>query len=84
MDSEVITKHKTLEGESNMKHVKLTVEGMSCNHCVVSIEGAVKELGAVGKVDLTNKTVDVTFDDAQVSLDKIKEAIEDQGYDVKE
>lgn len=66
-----------------MQNVRLNVEGMSCNHCVVSIEGAVKELGAVGKVDLANKTVDVVFDESQVTLDIIKEAIEDQGYDVK-
>lgn len=66
-----------------MQNVRLNVEGMSCNHCVVSIEGAIKELGAVGKVDLANKTVDVVFDESKVTLDAIEEVIEDQGYDVK-
>ncbi len=66
-----------------MKNVRLTVEGMSCNHCVGSIEGAVRELGAVGKVDLAAKTVDFIFGYTQVSLEQIKETIEDQGYDVK-
>jgi len=66
-----------------MKNVTLQVEGMSCNHCVVSIEGALKELGAAGKVNLASKTVDVTFEEMAVTLEAIKEAIEDQGYDVK-
>ena len=35
-----------------MKNITLKVEGMSCQHCVNSIEGALKEIGATGKVDL--------------------------------
>ena len=66
-----------------MAIVTLMVEGMSCGHCVSTVEGAVKQVGASGKVDLAAKTVAVTYDEASVSLDAIKEAIEDQGYDVK-
>jgi copper chaperone len=66
-----------------MKNVTLQVEGMSCNHCVATIEGALKEIGASGKVDLAGKTVTVTFDEEKVSLEAVKEAIEEQGYDVK-
>lgn len=66
-----------------MKNVTLQVEGMSCNHCVNAVEGTLKNIGASGKVDLTSKTVDVSFDESKVSLEAIKEAIEDQGYDVK-
>jgi copper chaperone len=65
-----------------MQTVTLNVEGMSCGHCVNSVEGAVKNLGASGKVDLDSHSVTVEFDDSQVSLDAIKVAIEDQGYDV--
>ncbi|EMT51453.1 MULTISPECIES: copper ion binding protein [Brevibacillus] len=65
-----------------MQNVTLKVEGMSCNHCVNSIEKALKELGAAGKVDLAAKTVEVSFDEGKLTVDAIKEAIEDQGYDV--
>jgi copper chaperone len=65
-----------------MQNVTLQVEGMSCGHCVNSVEGAVKNLGASAKVDLTNKSVSIDYDDAKVSLAAIKEAIEEQGYDV--
>ncbi|MCM3431699.1 copper ion binding protein [Brevibacillus agri] len=65
-----------------MKKLTLQVEGMSCQHCVISIEGALKEIGAAGKVDLGSNTVDVTYDEEKVTLDAVKEAIEEQGYDV--
>ncbi|MBP1156959.1 MULTISPECIES: cation transporter [unclassified Paenibacillus] len=66
-----------------MTNVTLKVEGMSCGHCVNSVEGAIKELGAQGKVDLTNRIVSVEFDETQLTLERIKEAIEEQGYSVQ-
>lgn len=65
-----------------MANVVLKVEGMSCGHCVNSVETAVSSLGASGKVSLAEKKVTVEYDESKVSLDAIKAAIEDQGYDV--
>ncbi|MBP1154661.1 MULTISPECIES: copper ion binding protein [unclassified Paenibacillus] len=65
-----------------MQQTTLKVEGMSCNHCVNSIEKALKQLGAEGKVDLGGKSVTVDYDESKLTLETIKEAIEDQGYDV--
>lgn len=65
-----------------MKNVTLNVEGMSCGHCVNSIEGALKAVGAKGKVDLSGGTVAVTFDETKLTLKAIKETIKEQGYDV--
>lgn len=65
-----------------MKTDTLTVKGMSCGHCVNAIEGAVKKLGATGKVDLAANTVTVEYDESRISVEAIKEAVEDQGYDI--
>jgi copper chaperone len=65
-----------------MPNITLEVKGMSCGHCVNSVEGAVRKLGAEAAVDLPNGKVSVTFDDSKIGLAAIKEAIEDQGYDV--
>lgn len=65
-----------------MTKVTLNVEGMSCGHCVNSVEKALKEIGAAGKVDLNAKKVEVEYDDSVLNQDVIKEAIEEQGYDV--
>lgn len=67
-----------------MENTTLNVEGMSCQHCVNSIETNVGELNGVNsvKVHLDAGTVDVTFDTEKVVLKDITEVIEDQGYDV--
>ena len=68
-----------------MEKITLNVQGMSCGHCVKAVEGSVGVLNGVSsvKVDLKAATVDVEFDVKQVSLEQIKETIDDQGYDVK-
>lgn len=67
-----------------MEKVTLTVNGMSCGHCVNAIEGNVGKLNGVSevKVHLSEGKVDVEFDSTVVSLEEIKETIDDQGYDV--
>ena len=62
----------------------ISVPDISCNHCKMSIEGAVGALSGVEKVEvhIEPRTVDVDFDDASVSLDAIHAAIEEQGYEV--
>ncbi|MGW9124280.1 copper ion binding protein [Paenibacillus chitinolyticus] len=65
-----------------MTNQTLQVEGMSCQHCIISIEGALKEIGAAGKVNLASGTVDVSYEENRVSIEAIKEAIDKQGYDV--
>ncbi|WP_394239370.1 copper chaperone CopZ [Niallia oryzisoli] len=68
-----------------MEKVTLNVEGMSCGHCVKAVEGSVGKLNGVAsvKVSLENKSVDVEYNADEVTLDTIKETIDDQGYDVK-
>lgn len=65
-----------------MANTVLKVDGMSCGHCASAIEKALEESGASGKVDLAGKKVEVQYDESKVSLESLKAAIEDQGYDV--
>jgi len=66
----------------SMATVTLQVKGMSCGHCVQSVQNALKEIGAAGTVDLASGKVTVEYEEGKVSLEALKEAIEDQGYDV--
>lgn len=63
----------------------IAVEGMSCNHCKQAIEGALTNLDGVttAEVNLEAGNVTVDYDQTQVTTDNMKEAIEDQGYDIK-
>ena len=67
-----------------MQTTTLDVTGMTCGHCKMSVEGALEQLEGVSKVEVNLNTgeVEVTYDESKVSLDKMKEAVEDQGYDV--
>ena len=67
-----------------MEKATLKVKGMSCGHCVNAVEGSVGALSGVSlvKVDLKAATVDVEYNQQEVTLEKNKETIDDQGYDV--
>lgn len=67
-----------------MEKAIIKVDGMSCGHCVKAIETAVSALPGVTAVaaDLAAKTVTVEYDPALAPLEKIKDEIEEQGYDV--
>ncbi len=62
----------------------LNVEGMSCMHCVNAVKNAVGSLPGISKVDvdLEGKKVAVEYDSNQVNIEKIKDKIEDAGYEV--
>ena len=72
-----------MEGTTVKKEI--LVEGMSCGHCVKRIENALKELEEVESVlvSLEDKKAEIVLKE-QVSDDKLKEVIEDAGYDVIE
>lgn len=67
-----------------MTNVTLKVEGMTCGHCKMAVEKALKSLSGVSQaeVNLAAKEVVVSYDAGQVELSAIKAAIEDAGYDV--
>lgn len=62
----------------------LNVQGMSCHHCVMAIEGGVGQLPGVFSVQVHLKEgkVDVEYDPSQISRAKIDETIDDLGYEV--
>jgi copper chaperone len=68
-----------------MTNQVFNVPDIHCDHCATSIEGAVGAIAGVEKVkvQIEDRTVDVTYDDASVELDAIVTAIEGQGYEVK-
>lgn len=63
-----------------MKSHQLTIEGMSCNHCVMHVR---KELGKIAGLvveDVQIGTANVQYDEHAVRQEKILQAIEEAGY----
>jgi copper chaperone len=66
-----------------MTEITLSVPEIHCDHCKMSIEGAVSALDGVDTATVTvdTATVAVTYDDP-TTMGAIVSAIEDQGYAV--
>ncbi|MGI6549237.1 MAG: copper chaperone CopZ [Syntrophomonadales bacterium] len=63
---------------------QLKVTGMSCNHCQRAVEDSLLALKGVNRaeVNLSQGTVTVEYDEAQVNLPAMKKSIEEAGYEV--
>jgi len=59
----------------------VSIEGMSCGHCVKHVKEALEELKGVSRIEVDLESKQATFE-GEVSDDVIKEAIEEAGYDV--
>jgi copper chaperone len=61
----------------------VAVEGLTCDGCARSVTRAVSALPGVESVavDLAGRRATVRYDVARVSLDRVREAIRDAGFD---
>ena len=67
-----------------MKSETIGVEGMSCDHCIKTIQKALAELVGVKSVSVSlgRKEVEVDFDENQVRLVEISSKINGAGFEV--
>lgn len=84
---EAVTKRDHPAGNSvaHMATTTLKVEGMTCGACTSAVESGFKGVGGVGKVSvsLVMERAVVTHDPARLSAEKVKEIIEDRGFDAE-
>lgn len=68
-----------------MNKVELKIEGMHCTGCSSRLEKVLNNLdGVKAQVSFEYKKAIVEYDDTKTSLDDIKEAIVDAGFEYKE
>jgi mercuric ion binding protein len=62
--------------------VTLTVPGMHCAACQITIKKALNKVEGVGKIDVSfeKKEAVVTFDDAKTKVEALLEATKNAGY----
>lgn len=62
---------------------ELVVKGMTCNHCVMHVSKAIKELEGVTKVDVDLSSGKVQVEHAsEIERIKFKEAVDEAGYEL--
>lgn len=69
-----------------MSNVSITIpiKGMSCQHCIRSIERGLSKVNGVlsVKADLLRKVAEISFDDALITEREIKNKIRELGFEV--
>ena len=63
-----------------MERVNLTIEGMTCEHCVRAVRGRLEQTDGVKVDDVTIGSATVEYDPAKTNVDVIEDAIADEGY----
>jgi copper chaperone len=64
-----------------MKTIK--IKGMTCNHCVMAVTKALKEIDGITNVKVDLQKAEASFDEAKpVDMGVVKERIRKAGYDV--
>ena len=69
-----------------MKEIKLEIEGMHCTGCSNRLEKVLNNIEGVtsAQVNFNEKSAIVNFDEGKVTIEKIKENIEDAGFIAEE
>ncbi len=70
--------------QSNVKEIRVTIEGMTCSGCEAHIENEVNKLDGILKVDADYEAANTTvkYDETKVDLQKIETAILSTGYKI--
>ena len=63
--------------------ITINIDGMSCMHCVASVNNALQDLDGVNSVEvsLEQKNAVVEFDNAKPSAEDLINTVEDIGFD---
>ncbi len=69
-----------------MKEIKLNIAGMHCEGCSTRLQKVLNNQDGVSeaKVSLEAKEAVIKFDESQISIDELKEAVEDAGFEAEE
>lgn len=65
-----------------MAEITLKIEGMSCQHCVMSVKKAVDSIDGVRSSDITVGSALVVYDNTKTNRDAVALAIKNAGYRV--
>ena len=63
-----------------MQALHLTIEGMTCEHCVRAVDGRLRRTPGVDVANVAIGSAQVRYDPTITSVDEIAEVIADEGY----
>lgn len=66
-----------------MAEIKLNIEGMSCQHCVMAVKKALSGLSGVTSSEVEIGSALVKYDESKTTRDELKGAVEKAGFTVR-
>jgi copper chaperone len=63
-----------------MIEIKLRIEGMSCQHCVMNVRRALESVEGVATAEVTIGSARVLYDETKTGPEALRQAIEEAGY----
>jgi copper chaperone len=66
-----------------MNRTTLTIEGMSCGHCVSAVERALERKAGVRVEQVEIGSARVAYDPERIRPEELREAVEEEGYRVR-
>lgn len=63
-----------------MEPLHLTIEGMTCEHCVRAVDGRLRKTAGVEVERVKVGSADLRYDPARTNVDEIADVIADEGY----
>jgi len=65
-----------------MDRVTMTIEGMSCGHCVMAVRRALQAIDGVEVEEVKVGSATVAYDPGTTSAEQLAGAVQDEGYEV--
>lgn len=72
--------HKSFKN-LNMKNYKISINGMTCNHCTMNVEKTLKQLNGIKEVKANLSDNSANIEGENINFEEIKKAIESIGYE---
>lgn len=66
-----------------MEQIAIQIDGMTCGHCVSRVQKALARVEGVHVDQVEIGSARVSYEPSQVSPQRIREAVEDAGFDVR-
>ena len=63
-----------------MEKIEISIEGMTCGHCAMSVTNELATLAGVSSVTVDHQSGKATVESEGVSQDQLSAAVEEAGY----
>jgi copper chaperone len=66
--------------ELGMTHKEISIQGMNCSHCVMAVRRELMKIAGLRVHDVTIGSASVEYDEARVTQERIRAAVEEAGF----